>query len=103
LHGRGYRNEDIPAVSQFGIATGVASCILLGLYSHSDQVMALYHRPQWFWGVCVVALYWITRLWFLAHRGELHDDPVVFALKDRATWALGLAGLACILLASPVL
>lgn len=102
VKGRGYRTADLPAVSQLGIATGIASCIVLGLYSNSEHVTTLYQKPEWLWGICVVALFWITRVWFLTHRGAMHDDPVVFALKDRATWALALAGLAFTLLASPI-
>lgn len=101
IKGRGYQTADIPAVGGIGIATGVASCIVLGLYSNSQQVLALYQSPQWFWGICVVALYWISRIWFLTHRGLMHDDPLVFAIRDRGTWLLALAGLACVLLAHP--
>ena len=101
IRGRGYQAADLPAVGGLGVATGVASCIVLGLYSNSQQVLALYQSPQWFWGICVVALYWISRIWFLTHRGEMHDDPLVFAIKDRGTWLLALAGLACVLLAHP--
>lgn len=102
IKGRGYLREDLPTISGLGIASGVASCIVLSLYSNSPQVTALYHQPQWFWGICVIAFYWITRVWFLTHRGLMHDDPVVFALKDRGTWLLALAGMACVLLAQPV-
>jgi 4-hydroxybenzoate polyprenyltransferase/phosphoserine phosphatase len=102
LHGRGYQTADIPAVSGIGIATGVASCIVLGLYSNSTQVSSLYQRPEWLWGICVVALYWISRIWFFTHRSLMHDDPLVFALKDRGTWLLALVGLACVLLAQPL-
>ncbi|MEM9282486.1 MAG: UbiA family prenyltransferase [Verrucomicrobiota bacterium] len=101
LHGRGYQKEDLPTISGFGIATGVASGIVLGLYSHSEQVIELYTRPQWFWGICVIALYWITRMWFCTHRGLMHDDPLVFALKDRCTWFLAATGIALVLLAQP--
>ncbi|MEM1085061.1 MAG: UbiA family prenyltransferase [Verrucomicrobiota bacterium] len=102
VQGRGYIARDLPAVSGIGIATGVASCIVLGLYSVNDKVTELYDRPQWLWGICVVALYWISRIWFLTHRSLMHDDPLVFALKDRGTWLLALAGLACVLLAHPL-
>lgn len=101
IQGRGYTKDDFPTVSGLGLATGVASCIVLGLYSNSAQVTSLYLRPQWFWGICVIALYWITRIWFLTHRGLMHDDPVVFALKDRGTWILGFVGLAFVFLALP--
>lgn len=102
LGGRGYRTVDLPAVSALGIATGVASCIVLGLYSNSPQVVDLYTRPEWFWGICVIALFWISRIWLLTHRDEMHDDPVVFALRDGGTWIVVLLGLACVLLAAPV-
>ena len=102
IQGRGYLAEDSPMIAGLGIASGVASCIVLGLYSNSAQVTSLYAHPQWFWGICVVALYWISRIWMLTHRGLMHDDPVVFALKDRGTWILALLGLICVLLATPV-
>lgn len=101
IHGRGYHKDDFPTVSGLGLACGVSSCIVLGLYSNSEQVTSLYLRPQWFWGICVIALYWITRIWFLTHRGQMHDDPVVFALKDRGTWILGLVGLCFVFFALP--
>ncbi|MEP4078744.1 UbiA family prenyltransferase [Haloferula sp.] len=101
IQGRGYQTADLPAISGIGIATGVSSCIVLGLYSNSPQVAELYQRPEWLWGICVVALYWISRIWFLTHRSLMHDDPLVFALKDRGTWLLALAGLCCVLLAQP--
>jgi 4-hydroxybenzoate polyprenyltransferase len=102
IGGRGYHTEDMPAVSGIGIASGVAACVVLGLYSHSEQVRSLYQRPEWLWGVCVVALYWVTRLWLLTHRGVMHDDPLVFTLKDRVTWLLAIAGIACVAMAAPV-
>lgn len=102
LRGRGYLRGDLPTISGLGIASGVASGIVLSLYSNSPQVTALYQQPEWFWGICVIALYWITRIWFLTHRGLMHDDPLVFALTDRGTWLLALAGLACVLLAQPL-
>ena len=101
IKGRGYLIEDLPAVSTLGIASGVTSCVVLGFYSNSPQVTALYGRPEWIWGICVVALYWITRIWLLTHRGSMHDDPLVFALTDRITWILGVVGLICVLLAQP--
>ena len=103
IQGRGYRVSDMPLVLALGLASGVASCIVLGLYSNSPKVTALYHAPEWFWGICVIALYWICRIWFLTHRGFMRDDPVVFALKDRGTWILGFIGLACVLLAQPIM
>jgi 4-hydroxybenzoate polyprenyltransferase len=102
LPGRGYHPDDLLMVSELGISTGVASIVVLGLYSNSAQVTALYHHPEWFWGICVAALYWMSRIWFLTKRGIMHDDPVVFALKDRGTWLIAVFAFACVLLASPI-
>jgi hypothetical protein len=66
---------------------------------NSPEVIALYSRPPWLWTVIPCLLYWQTRLWTLAHRGELHHDPVLFALRDPASLLLGLACLASVLLA----
>ena len=102
IPGRGYRAEDLSVISELGIAAGVGSAVVLGFYSNSDQVVALYERPEWFWGICVVVLYWVARVWFHTKRGLMHDDPVVFALKDRLTWAVAVVCLACVWFASPV-
>jgi len=100
--GRGYRSDDLELLADLGTGSGIASIVVLGLYSNSDQVRALYKSPDWFWGVCLVAFYWVCRTWLLTRRGEMHDDPVVFALKDRTTWILGLIAVGFILLARPL-
>jgi 4-hydroxybenzoate polyprenyltransferase len=100
--GRGYFSGDLQLLSELGTGSGIASVVVLGLYSNSEQVVALYRSPEWFWGVCLVAFYWICRTWMLTRRGEMHDDPVVFALKDRTTWCLGLIAIVCVLLARPL-
>ncbi len=100
--GRGYFSGDLQLLSELGTGSGIASVVVLGLYSNSEQVVALYRNPEWFWGVCLVAFYWICRTWMLTRRGEMHDDPVVFALKDRTTWCLGLIAIVCVLLARPL-
>lgn len=102
IEGRGYRTEDIPVVSELGVSAGVASTVVLGLYSNSPEVAQLYSHPYWVWGVCVAALFWISRIWFLTKRGAMHEDPIVFALKDKTTWLVALLALACIFLAHPL-
>jgi 4-hydroxybenzoate polyprenyltransferase len=102
IAGRGYRTQDILLVSELGVSAGVASAVVLGLYSNSPEVIQLYTRPYWFWGVCVAALFWISRIWFLTKRGAMHDDPVVFALKDKTTWLIAVLAMTCILLAHPL-
>jgi hypothetical protein len=53
------------------------------LYVTSPAVVQLYTHPEALWGVCAVLLYWITRVVMVAHRGQMHDDPIVYAAKDR--------------------
>ena len=88
--GRGYHVEDLPLLQSLGIASGYLSVLVLALYINSPEIQALYHRPKFIWMLCVLMLYWISRVWMKAQRGRMHDDPVVFALKDRVSLAIGL-------------
>lgn len=88
--GRGYHVEDLPLLQSMGSAAGYLSVLVLALYINSPAIESLYHRPKYIWLLCVLMLYWISRIWMKAHRGTLHDDPVVFALKDRQSLAVGL-------------
>jgi len=65
------------------------SVLVLALYINSPEVAALYERPKMIWLLCVLVLYWVSRVWMKAQRGEMHDDPVVFALKDKISLAIG--------------
>jgi 4-hydroxybenzoate polyprenyltransferase len=87
--GRGYRFEDLNALLAFGAAAGYGAVFVVALYLSSPDVRALYDEPDRLWLVCPVLLYWITRVFMIANRGELHDDPLVFALTDRISWAAG--------------
>lgn len=92
--GRGYHIEDLPILQSLGTAAGYLSVLVLALYINSADVLALYTHPAWIWGLCVLVLYWISRVWLIAHRGDMHDDPVVFALRD--TGSLIVAALAAL-------
>jgi 4-hydroxybenzoate polyprenyltransferase len=96
LHGRGYHPNDASSVFALGVAGSCLSVLILVLYLNSDTASRLYHRPEDLWLVAPCMLYWVCRVWILAHRKQIHDDPVVFALKDRATW-LTLAAVAAVL------
>lgn len=98
-HGRGYRAGDLQMVSQLGVGSGYISVLVLALYLNSPEAAALYRRPDLLWLLCALLLYWITRLWLLAHRGELDDDPVVFALRDRGSRIVALCVIVVLLLA----
>ena len=95
---RGYRESDVAALAQFGIASGYVSVLVLALYINNPDVHGLYRHPYWLWAACPILCYWISRIWLLSQRGELHVDPVVFALRDRATWlAFALTSLSMLL------
>jgi 4-hydroxybenzoate polyprenyltransferase len=88
LHGRGYSVADLPIVSQTGVAAGQLAVVVLALYVHSPDVAALYAHPMRLWFVCALVFFWISRVWLLAARGQMHDDPVVFAARDPVSYAL---------------
>jgi 4-hydroxybenzoate polyprenyltransferase/phosphoserine phosphatase len=87
--GRGYRVEDLSVLQSFGTGAGYLSVLVLALYINSPEIQALYHRPKIIWMLCVLMLYWISRVWMTAHRGGMHDDPVVYALRDRVSLGIG--------------
>lgn len=87
--GRGYHVEDIDIIRSFGTASAYLSILVYALYAYSEQVQVLYSKPIIMWVVAVLLLYWITRLWFLAHRGQMTDDPIVFTGKDYVSWIIG--------------
>lgn len=97
--GRGYLVDDRAQVGSLGAAAGYVAVLVLALYIHSDDVRRLYERPTVLWGVLPLLLYWINRVWVLAARGTLHDDPIVFALRDRASWVVAVLAGALVMLA----
>ena len=90
-YGRDYRVADVPPLTAMGIASGYLAVLVVALYINSDAVAVLYSRPQALWLLCPVLLYWISRIWLKTARGEMHDDPLVFAARDRASWYLAMA------------
>lgn len=83
--GRGYHVDDLPIISMISISAGYVSVLVMALYVNSPAVIELYPQPDALWGVCVILLYWITRTVMIAHRGRMHDDPVVYAIKDHVS------------------
>jgi 4-hydroxybenzoate polyprenyltransferase len=102
LSGRGYRTSDADLISSMGVGSGYLSVLVLAFYVTSHEVTQLYHRPAALWLACPVLLYWISRVWLLAHRRSLHDDPVIFALKDGQSWIICLIILAIAAVAGPI-
>jgi 4-hydroxybenzoate polyprenyltransferase/phosphoserine phosphatase len=97
--GRNYWVEDLDIIKTVGPACGLMAVLVFCLYINSPKVLELYPRPEALWLIAPVMLYWITRIWFLAARNQLDDDPVVFALSDRISHLAALATGACILAA----
>lgn len=81
--GRGYHVQDLPIISMMAIGAGYVSVLVMALYVNSPAVLELYAQPATLWAICCVLLYWITRMVMVTHRGLMHDDPVVYAAKDR--------------------
>lgn len=90
--GRGYSVKDLPLLQSLGAASGYLSVLVLALYINSPDVHTLYARPVALWALCPLLLYWISRVWMKTHRGEIDDDPVVFAARDRVSLLVGLLG-----------
>ena len=88
-HGRDYYASDLEMIASLGAASGYLSVLVLALYIQDGSTAVLYRNPQLIWLACPLLLIWISRTWLLGHRGQMHDDPVVFALKDRASLLLG--------------
>ena len=89
--GRGYRVDDLPIVETMAITAGYVAVLVLALYLNTPMVQSLYDTPEFLWAVCAVLLYWISRAAMIAHRGEMDDDPIVFAFRDRVSRYCGLA------------
>ena len=85
IAGRGYRGNDWPVTLTFGIGIGLVSVVIMLLYMTNDAAPSgFYHRPGLLYAIPALLTLWLMRIWLLSHRMELHDDPVVFALRDRS-------------------
>jgi len=80
--GRGYSTDDLVVLLALGAASGYSAVLVLALYVNSPEVTKLYAQPHLLWASVPILAYWMSRIWMKAHRGEVHDDPVVFAAKD---------------------
>ena len=99
-HGRGYTAQDSTLVQMFGIASGYASAVVLALYLQGETVRALYKQPYAILITVGVLVYWISWLWLQSHRGNMHDDPVVFAVKDKVSLMCGVIFVASLIVAT---
>lgn len=98
--GRDYDTNDLEMISSLGAASGYQAVLVLALYIREQSTVALYSNPEVLWLACPVLLFWITRVWMLTHRGQMHEDPVVFAARDWVSQAAGVFFLLTFLAAS---
>ena len=96
---RGYGLSDAELLASMGLASGYAAVVVLSLYIASGAVKTLYSTQQVLWLVCPLLVYWIGHLWLVAHRGQMRDDPLVFAMRNRTSLILILLMLAAALIA----
>jgi hypothetical protein len=93
--GRGYQVDDLSIISMAALGAGYVAVLVMALYVNSPAVIELYSYPYALWGICFVLLYWLTRIVLITHRGGMHDDPVIFAAKDRVSQLCLVAILGC--------
>lgn len=98
--GRSYLVGDLEQISQFGISSGCVAVLVFALYITSDDVTVIYRAPKLLWMICPLLLYWVSRLWLLAHRGKVHDDPIVFAIRDMTSYLVGVLALILLMIAA---
>ena len=96
--GRGYHVNDLPLLASMGSASGYLSILVMALFVNSEDVHKLYAQSTLLWLVLPLLLFWVSRIWMKTHRGEMHDDPVVFAARDRTS--LIVAGLSALVFAA---
>ena len=86
-------------MQNLGTASGYISILVLALYVNSPDIAVMYGHPKVVWALVPVMLYWISRIWMETHRGNMHDDPLVYAMKDRISLLTGGAAVAVMWLA----
>jgi 4-hydroxybenzoate polyprenyltransferase/phosphoserine phosphatase len=86
IRGRQYSLQDINLLEIMGIVSGFMSIVVLSLYINSKEVTLLYTNPKVLWALSILFLFWISRIWHKAIRGEMTDDPILFAIKDKSSY-----------------
>ena len=86
--GRGYTIQDHEIMSALGSASGFVSVLVLALYIHDPLTAERYRHPEWLWIIVPSILYWVGRVWIIAHRGQMNEDPVVFAVRDKVSYLI---------------
>ncbi|MEM7671460.1 MAG: UbiA family prenyltransferase, partial [Pseudomonadota bacterium] len=88
--GRPYDVDDLPIIRNIAMSGGYAAVLVMALYINSKTAVARFPLPEALWLICPLLLYWMTRLVMVTHRRRMTDDPIVFALRDFVSWAVGI-------------
>ncbi|MHB9067013.1 MAG: UbiA family prenyltransferase [Pirellulaceae bacterium] len=83
---RDYRVTDYDTLNSMGIASGYLAVVILALFIDSPSIQEHYSRPELLWLLCPAMLYWVSRLWLKTARDEMHEDPLIYSLRDRGSW-----------------
>ena len=102
IAGRGYHIDDLGFVQKLGITSGFIAMLVLAFYINSARVIELYKSPTFIWFALPILLYWLMRMWVVANRGEMYDDPILYAIRDKKTYIVMASLLIIMLLASTV-
>jgi len=86
---RGYLSSDGPILKMMGVSASFVSALVLSLYTQSPEIVGRYQEPFLLWVLPAAIVFWLCRVWLIADRGDMHDDPLVFAFRDRTSWAIG--------------
>jgi len=86
IKGRAYITDDLQIIQNSGISSGLISLMIFFLYINSSKVVQLYNSPEILYLIIPLIVYWILRVWFLAHRGLMNEDPVLFAIADKRSY-----------------
>jgi len=100
LKGRSYVGSDKDMIGQAGVASAFSAAMVLALYVDSKEVASMYPQPALLWPLCPLILYMLLRIWILARRSQMHEDPVVFIMRDWRSQVTTIVGAGLVLLAA---
>jgi 4-hydroxybenzoate polyprenyltransferase/phosphoserine phosphatase len=103
MPGRGYLSHDAGIIANLGVSAGLGSVIVFSLYLTSESVVGLYKTPEVLWLVVPILMSWVSWIWVRASRGEISEDPILFAMKDKFSMVCGLLAIVVFAIAQNIL
>lgn len=80
--GRDYQVNDLVVLWPLGIGSALSAVVVFGLFISAPETQVRYATPELLWISAIGLIYWLARLWIKTARGEMHDDPIIYAIKD---------------------